>query len=204
MNDPKSIIEPIAGYLLDSIAKLRGDVYVPHSLTKLQALVRLRRVTGATTVIEVGSYKGVTTRRLSRFFEQVLSIEIDPELCEHARRRCSTRRNVTIYQGDGKVLLPQLAATVRNCVLFLDGHFSGDGTGHGDEPEPVLAELDVVSPWIGNFVGLVVDDFRLFGVERGWPRKSEVMAALEQVLPAPQWRHAVLDDQFVAMRVRGR
>jgi hypothetical protein len=30
------------------------------------------------------------------------------------------------------------------------------------------------------------------------------MAALEQVLPAPQWSHAVLNDQFVAMRVRGR
>lgn len=200
MNDPKSIVEPIAGYVLDSIAKLRGDVFVPHSLTKLQTLVRLRKVTGATTVIEVGSFKGVTTRRLSRFYDHVLSIELDPGLCEQARRRCSSRRNVTIYEGDGKVLLPQLAATVRDCVLFLDGHFSGEGTGHGDEPEPVLAELEAVRQYIDHFVGLVVDDFRLFGVERGWPRKSEVMAALEQVLPAPQWTHSVLNDQFVVAR----
>ena len=204
MNDPKSVVEPIAGYVLDSIAKLRGDVFVPHSLTKLQTLTRLRKTTAATTIIEVGSYKGVTTRRLSRFYEQVLSIEIDPALCEQARRRCAARRNVTIYEGDGKVLLPQLAATVRNCVLFLDGHFSGEGTGHGDEPEPVLAELDVVRQCIDNFVGLVVDDFRLFGVERGWPRKSQVMAKLEQVLPSPQWSHAVLNDQFVATRLRRR
>lgn len=202
MNEPKSIIEPIAGFLLDSVAKLRGDVFVPHSLTKLQTLARLRKDTGATTVIEVGSFKGVTTRRLSRFYEQVLSIEIDPALCEHARRRCRKRRNVTIYQGDGKVVLPQLAATVRNCVLFLDGHFSGEGTGHGDEPEPVLAELDAVTQFVDNFVGIVVDDFRLFGVEPGWPRKSQVMAALEQVLPSPQWSHTVLNDQFVARRQR--
>lgn len=204
MNDPKSIVEPIAGYVLDSIAKIRGEAFVPHSLTKLQALTRLRKTTGATTIIEVGSYKGVTTRRLSRFYEQVLSIEIDPVLCEQARRRCATRRNVTIYEGDGKAVLSQLAATVRKCVLFLDGHFSGEGTGHGDEPEPVLAELNVVRPCIDNFVGVVVDDFRLFGVERGWPRKSQVMSMLEQILPSPQWSHAVLNDQFVATRLQRR
>jgi hypothetical protein len=200
MNDPKTILEPIGGYLLDLAAKLRNDIFVPHSLTKLHNIARVRWHTGATSVIEVGSFKGVTTRRLSRIFDCVHSIEIDPTLFEHARRRCADCKNITFHLGDGKVVLTKVAADVQKCIIFLDGHFSGEGTGHGDEPEPVLAELDIISRYLPNFLGIVVDDFHEFGVAEGWPRKSEVMAKLECSLPEPEWMHAVMNDQFISMR----
>lgn len=202
VNDPKTFFEPLAGYVLDVAAKLRNDVFVPHSLTKLHNIAKARQRTGANTVIEVGSFKGVTTRRLARLFDVVHSIEIDPGLYDVAKRRCADRPNVTVHLGDGKKVLADIAPNVRRCIAFLDGHFSGEGTGMGDEPEPVLAELDIIARHLGNFVGIVVDDFREFGVAEGWPRKSEVMAKLERVLPEREWQHAVINDQFVVTRRR--
>lgn len=202
MNDPKTILEPIAGYVLDTIAKLRNKPYVPHSLTKLHNLAACRRLTGAKEVIEIGSYKGVTARRLSYLFDRVITIEIDQKLHEAARKRCAGRANVDLILGDGAKILPEVASRVSGAVIFLDGHFSGGETGHGDEPEPVLKELDIISSHLDNFVGVVVDDFRLFGVEKGWPMKHEVMQKLENLLKPPAWSIAIVNDQFVAYRAR--
>ncbi len=204
VNDPKTFVEPLAGYMLDVAAKLRNDVFVPHSLTKLHNIAKARQRAGARSVIEVGSFKGVTTRRLAKLFDVVHSIEIDPRLYEMARQRCADRSNVTVHLGDGKKVLADICPKVSRCIAFLDGHFSGEGTGMGDEPEPVLAELDVIERHLDNFVGLVVDDFHEFGVAQGWPRKSEVMAKLERVLPEREWLHAIINDQFVVTRRQDR
>lgn len=200
MNDPKTLLEPLAGYALDLLAKLRNRPFVPHSLMKLHNFRTCRDLTGAETAVEIGSYKGITARRLSRLFKQVVTVEIDPALHEIAKARCADRPNVRLLLGDGSHLLPQIAGEVSKALLFLDGHFSGGETGIGDEPEPVLKELDLIEPHIGNFTAVVVDDFRLFGVEQGWPSKSEVMAKLEKVLPQSQWDHFVMNDQFVCVR----
>lgn len=203
MNDPKSILEPIGGYALDLIAKLRNRQFVPHSLTKLHNMKTCRDMTGATTAVEIGSFKGVTTKRMSHLFEKVISVEIDEALYHQAGKRCAGRKNVELLLGDGAKLLPEIASRVNKALIYLDGHFSGGETGQGDEPEPVLKELDLIAPFISNFVAVVVDDFRLFGVEPGWPRKSEVMQKLEMLLPETQWRLSVLNDQFLAVRKLG-
>ena len=200
MNEAKTFLEPLAGFMLDSWARVTQRPFVPHSLTKLRNLAVAQRLSGATTVIEVGSFKGVTTKRLARYFGQVISIEIDPALHAIASKRCAHKSNVTILLGDGAVLLPEIVAKTKNSLLFLDGHFSGGETGQGDEPEPVLVELDHIAASIDNVVGVVVDDFRLFGVEGGWPRKSEVMAKLEQVFPETHWTLLIQNDQFIAVR----
>ncbi|MER9228543.1 hypothetical protein NKI39_23470 [Mesorhizobium sp. M0664] len=202
MNDPKSILEPIGGYVLDVVAKLRNRQFVPHSLTKLHNMKTCRDMTGATTAVEIGSYKGVTTKRMSYLFEKVISVEIDEELYHQASKRCAGRKNVELMLGDGAKLLPDIAAEVRTALIFLDGHFSGGITGQGDEPEPVLKELDLIQANLDHFCAVIVDDFRLFGVEPGWPRKAEVMQKLEDVLPASEWAHGVLNDQFLAVRKR--
>ncbi|MER9681907.1 hypothetical protein NKJ23_21740 [Mesorhizobium sp. M0184] len=203
MNDPKSILEPIGGYALDLIAKLRNRPFVPHSLTKLHNMKTCRDMTGAMTAVEIGSYKGVTTKRMSLLFRNVISVEIDEALYLQASKRCAGRKNVELLLGDGAKLLPEIAARVNKALIFLDGHFSGGETGQGDEPEPVLKELDLIAPFLSNFLAVVVDDFRLFGVEPGWPMKSEVIQKLEILLPETQWRLFVLNDQFLAVRKLG-
>jgi len=200
MNEPKFFIEPYAGYLVDVFAKIRNRPFIPHSLMKLHNLKFCRDVTGAQTAVEIGYYKGMTAKRLSRLFQNVVTVEIMPELHEIAKKRCRTKRNVELLLGDGSELLPSIAERVSSAVLFLDGHFSGGETGQGDEPEPVLEELDLIANSLQSFEAIVVDDFRLFGVEDGWPTKSEVMLKIERLLPAPDWNIYILNDQFVVIR----
>lgn len=200
MNEPKTFLEPLAGYGLDVWSKLRNLPFTPHSLTKLHNLRTVRNLSGARTVIEIGTYKGVTTRRLARLFPKVVTVEIDEALHRHAKARCAGVRNIEFLLGDGSVLLPAIIAREQSTLLFLDGHFSGGETSQGDEAEPVLKELDVISANLDRVCGVVVDDFRLFGVEKGWPRKSEVLAKLEAVFPEPQWTISILNDQYIAFR----
>ena len=200
MNEPKFFIEPMAGYALDLLAKIRNKPFVPHSLTKLHNLKLCRDISGAKTVVEIGTFKGVMAKRLSRLFDRVVTVEIVPELYEISKKRCANRKNIELLLGDGSQLLPKIAADVTNAVLFLDGHFSGGDTGQGDEPEPVLKELDLIEAHLENFNAVVVDDFRLFGVDKGWPKKSEVLEKLEAVLPASDWNHYIINDQFVTVR----
>lgn len=202
MNEAKTILEPIAGYLVDIYAKLRNRIFIPHSYTKLHNLKLCRDLTGAITAVEIGSFKGVTAKRLSYLFKNVVTVEIDPDLHRQSKARCKGRANIELLLGDGAVLIPDIAARVKNAVLFLDGHHSGGKTGLGDEPEPVLKELDLIAAHLDNFVAVVVDDFRLFGVERDWPMKHEVMAKLENLFKAPHWQIAVLNDQYLAIRLR--
>lgn len=200
MNEPKTFIEPIAGYALDLLAKIRNRPFVPHSLTKLHNLKFCRDETKSKLVIEIGSFKGVTARRLSYLFDKVITVEIDSNLHEICKKRCADRKNVQLILGGGKEVLANLAPVIEDAVLFLDGHFSGGETGYGDEIEPVLEELDVISNCIESFSAIVVDDFRLFGVESGWPAKSVVMLKIEQILPSPVWTHYILNDQWVCIR----
>ena len=199
MNDAMTFFEPLAGLMLDELAKFRNLPFVPHSLTKLRNIQTCRKLTGATSVVEIGTYKGVTTRRLSWIFDQVITVEIDATLYTQAVERLKRRTNVRLIHDDGVSALPAIAKEVRKAVLFLDGHFSGGDTGLGDEPEPILKELDVIQSNLSSFVAIVIDDFRLFGVDKGWPMKSEVMAKLETSL-TDDWQIMVMNDQFVAVR----
>jgi len=200
MNDPKSIIEPIGGWFVDGFAKLRNRPFVPHSLTKLQNIIACRDLSGARTAVEIGSFKGVMTKRLSYFFDKVISVEIDESLYRIAKERCRRRNNVELIQGDGTKLLGSISARVERALIFLDGHFSGGATGHGDVPEPVLQEVDLMQQHMKNYVGVVVDDFRLFGVEKDWPSKGEVLHKMEETFPHPQWNINVMNDQIIAYR----
>lgn len=204
MNDPKTFIEPVIGFVADILAKIRNRPFVPHSLMKLQNLKVSRDMTGAKTIVEIGSFKGITTRRLSYLFDRVISVEIDPVLHGIAQQRCGGRTNIELLLGDGSQLLGGIAGNIEKAVLYLDGHYSGGQTGMGDEPEPVLRELDLVADNLDRFSAVIVDDFRLFGVEQGWPSKADVMLKLETLLPSPVWKHYVMNDQYVSMRHGGK
>jgi hypothetical protein len=203
LNDAKTFLEPLAGLLLDEISKLRNSPFVPHSLTKLRNISTLQKLTGAKEVIEIGTYKGVTTSRLARIFDKVTSVEIDRELYEGSRTRLQRLDNVVLLLGDGKELIREASSTANNAILFLDGHFSGGETGIGDKPEPVLKELDEIRDNIGNIAGILIDDFRLFGVEQGWPLKSVLLNKIEHELPPEEWNHLVMNDQVLCYRKAG-
>jgi Ribosomal RNA adenine dimethylase len=200
MNDPRTFLEPLAGYMMDLWWRFRNRPFTPHSLTKLHNIRTAQVLSGAKTAIEIGTYKGVTAKRLARIFDRVVTVEIDPVLHEEARKRCAGFKNITFHLGDGSKLLPEIIRSENNILFFLDGHFSGTGTGHGDEPEPALMEIDIIGRHIDKISAVVVDDFRLFGFEPGWPTKSQLVSKLETTFDQKSWTIVPLNDQLLVYR----
>lgn len=200
MNNASTIFPALGGYIVDIKKKLSNEIFVPHSLTKLQNIDMCRRITGATTAIEIGTFRGVTARRLAKRFDKVVTVEIDEALHAEAVEKSKKFENIEFILGDGEKVLNDIAARVDNALLFLDGHFSGGQTGMGAEPEPLLAELQIISQYLTNFRSVVIDDFRLFGIEPGWPSKSQVFKQIETTFRGVEWTASVLNDQIIINR----
>jgi len=192
----------MAGYLLDLFRFANGAPANMHSLMKYRVIRTLASRVGAHCLIETGTFRGVTAARCARVFDTVLTVELDAKLAAQAKVHLAKYRNVTVYQGDAVALLPQMLAHpgAARCVVFLDAHYSGGITAHGQAPEPAIAELDILAQRRDRIAGIVIDDFRCFGVEDGFPTKAQLLTAIETHFPHPAFAIRALSDQLVIER----
>lgn len=179
------MLRSLAGHGVDLWRLLRFDPKNPHGLSKFRQLMAVAKRTGATTFIETGTYLGHTTRRASRKFDRVITIEVVPEIYENARRSLSDCKNVECILGDCNAVLPGILerGDVSDCLIFLDGHYSGGITGMADVPEPAIDEIETIGQHKDKVCGVVIDDFRTFTGNDQMPTKSALLAAIEQWLP---------------------
>ena len=185
MNRQKSTLAALGGHGKDIWNMIRFNVTNPHSWSKYRQLKAVGQRTGAKMLVETGTFLGNTSMRCSKVFDQVVTIELDPDLHKRAKQFLSSRENVECILGDATQKLPEVLSRddCKKAVLFLDGHFSSGETAHGDVPEPACELLDSLAQFKEKIHGIVVDDFRLFGVEAGWPRKSELIRSAEEDFP---------------------
>lgn len=171
-----------AGYIQDLYRIAGMNFSNPHSFTKFLIINKLRKSTGATVLVEAGTYRGITTARCSSVFDKVYSIELDPTLAAAAKKFLSKKKNVNVIQGDALQVIPELLENenLNRVLLFLDGHFSGSETGHGHIPEPAAEELKTLSRYSEKIRAIVIDDVRSFGTEPQFPKKSELLQSAEQ------------------------
>lgn len=200
MNKPNRSIQAAAGHLIDLVNLVSFRFDNPHSYSKFRIIDRVRKLSCAETLIETGTYRGVTTSRCARVFEHVFSIELDPELAASAAEFLRKRTNVKVIQGDGLIEVPKLLEreNVNDVLVFLDGHYSGSGTALGDMAEPACEELIMLAGYRDQICAIVIDDFRCFGVEKDWPKKSEVVRVLEDIFP--DFTIVIHMDQVIAFR----
>lgn len=194
-----AFLNALAGHAVDLTDVVRMRFRNPHSLTKLRMLVALGRQTRSEQVIETGTYLGLTARRLSAHFQHVYTVEIDPDLHRKAAAYLRSRRNVTSMLGDGLEALPEILAKpeVTRAVVFLDGHYSGSGTGRGNEAEPAVLELPVLARFRDKVGAIMIDDFRCFSVNDGYPSKSALVAECERLFPPRSYDLSVWFDQLI-------
>jgi hypothetical protein len=144
--------------------------------------------------IETGTYHGDTVNEMKGRYGRVVSIEVDPVLCGKARERFRGDRNVEIILGDCARELPRILETVSEpAVFWLDGHWSGEGTGKGEVEEPVLLSLRQIRehPVKGHVI--FIDDALLDG--RGRPGIVECSSAWRST----RHRIRILDDIVLAV-----
>lgn len=202
MRAPGAILSGIGGFATDVYRMATCQLTNPHSYLKFLTINRVRKETGSTTAIETGTYLGGTAYRCSKVFEKVYTIELDAALANEAKRNLKRCANVEVIEGDAVVALEKLFREhdFDRATIFLDGHFSGNGTACGILSEPAVAELEVLGRYIGRISGIVIDDFRTFGVESGAPTKSQLLEAVERQFPSTQFGVQIQNDMVILMR----
>ncbi len=190
-----------AGHLVDLWRLVSFRYSNPHSYTKVRNITSVARRTGATQMIETGTYLGNTAMRCASRFERVYTIELDGKLAARAAAYLRKRRNVEVIQGDALVELHRILARdgVERLLVYLDGHFSGGVTALGDRPEPACEEIEVLGRCKDRIRGIVIDDFRCFGTEPGWPTKSALLRSIETNF-GKEFEILVHLDQVLVMR----
>jgi hypothetical protein len=165
-----------------------GRSRLPPPSAKRAHLLTLLRERGHTVFVESGTYLGDTVAFMAKHAEHVVSVELHDELWRRAVERFADVPHVDIQHGDGLDLVPEIVAQLTAPpLIWLDGHYSGEGTALGRENEPaasILGSLGEVSP-AGTTV--VIDDLRLFGTS-DYARLDELVLSARQAFPAARVR----------------
>lgn len=202
MNRQNRNFQALIGHLVDLYRVAKFNFNNPHSYTKYRAINSLRKRSNAKNFIEIGTYLGVTTKRCAPHFEQVYTVELDIDLANQAAEYLAKNQNVEVIQGDGLELLSKILKrpSIDDALIFLDGHFSEGDTACGDFPEPAVEELRVISQYKHKVSAVIVDDFRLFGIQEGFPSKSALMKSAETYFGEDDYTVQVYLDQLILCR----
>lgn len=96
---------------------------------------------GYRTLVETGTYLGDTVAGCLPYFQRIVTIELDPQLAERARRRFREHPNVTVVERDSATVLPEVLPD-DSAVFWLDAHFCGEITAKGKLP--LRTELETI------------------------------------------------------------
>jgi predicted O-methyltransferase YrrM len=142
----------------------------------------------ATVFIETGTYRGDTSRILSKRVHQVVSVEIDKRLATLARERFGNS-NIEILEGDRAELMSSIVSRFKNqvCLYWLDGHYSSGVTGGKVKPVPVQRELEEILPFLKSSDLIVIDDIREFD-GKNYPSLDHLTSYITQIRPDLDYR----------------
>ncbi|MBI4353092.1 MAG: hypothetical protein HY593_04105 [Candidatus Omnitrophica bacterium] len=185
------------GHGVDLVRILKFNFRNPHSYTKFRMICSFKEKAGCHVLIEAGTYHGVMADRCSAIFDKVYTIELDEGLARRASCYLRDKRNVSVICGDALKILSGILEKdeVRDVLVYLDGHFSGEGTACGELAEPAVEELNVLSKHKSKVHAIVVDDFRSFGTEAGFPSKSSLLKSAEDAFGGGSFEITVHLDQ---------
>ncbi len=116
--------------------------------------------------IETGTNRGFGIGRAlySGMFEEFYSIELAPHLYEYCKNLYADFKNVHIFLGDSRQVLPQILEKISSPATFwLDGHYSSGETAKSLTNNPILGELDCIKNHFLKNHTIMIDDAKLFG-----------------------------------------
>src|SRR5580700_6116838 len=168
----------------------------PRKLT-----LAVKDMVGARVFVETGTCTGATARWAASNFDRVISIEIEPRLYLAAAESLRDCANVDLRCGPSEaVLKTALIGLPGPAILWLDAHWSGDGTGGEHNECPLLEEIRIIDDRCADHV-IMIDDARLFlnspprpHKPEHWPSFAQVMAALRASAPAA---YVVIHDDVI-------
>lgn len=135
----------------------------PSHFYKIALLRKLAVEYKRNVFVETGTFRGDTTYALSGQFDRCVTIEVDQVLFEAALERFRGKPNIQVIRGDSGKIIPEVLNGLTGAAIFwLDGHYSGVGTGMGHAEAPIRAELEaILRPSRFDHI-VAIDDARLF------------------------------------------
>lgn len=163
---------------------------VPHSV-KVRNILTVAELFGIKVLVETGTQAGATLAATLDYFDRLYSIEIYEPSVVAARKRFAAYPKVKIIHGDSATALPELVKSIEEPILFwLDGHYSGEGTGMGEQHSPIIAEINhirMLRPKARD--AIIIDDARLFVGKDGYPLLGEFLESVKRTFGVEP-RHA--------------
>ena len=202
MNKQGSLFAPLVGRAIDLYRLANYQLANPHSLAKVGLIKEIQKRHQASTFIESGTYLGVTTKRLHRCFNKIYTFEIDAKLASRAKKFLDSYTNIIPAHGDALEGIRNVLgnkAPGETFMLFLDGHVT-HGPCNPDYPEPAILEIEYASRHKEAIEAIVIDDFGNFGLESGFPKKSELISACEDLLSEDNFIISIEYDMLAITR----
>jgi hypothetical protein len=141
----------------------------PHGV-KARNLLCLADLFGIDTLVETGTFRGDMISATKKRFRKIYSIEVFEPLASAASAKFSNDKNVEIINADSSDALPALLPRIIEPVVFwLDGHYSGPGTGKGRVETPILKEILAIKAVRDGSDVIVIDDAQAFGSDPAFP-----------------------------------
>jgi hypothetical protein len=169
---------------------------------------QLRDAFGLRRAVETGTYLGTGARTLAGIFDEVVTIELSPELAAQAQRSLDDCVNVSVIQGDSRVVLAKVVNDEIPSLYWIDGHWSGGLTAGQESECPILEEISAIRQGPSDSC-VLIDDARLFVAApppphdpAHWPTLVEVIDALRS---REERRHTtVIGDLIVDVPAAGK
>jgi len=117
------------------------------------------------SMIETGTFQGVSTKYFAKYFDEVHSVELGQDLFDKAKTTLKPYPNIFLYQGN---TVDRLSEMMDHCSgrigFFLDAHYSGGITARGPSDQPIADELRVIFSKGHNDCVITMDDIRDFNL----------------------------------------
>jgi hypothetical protein len=157
---------------------------------KHNTLSNIRGPNGPRVYVETGSYIGDSIgRAIAAGFKEIHSIELSEKFYTHCCKRFRRKLGVHIHHGASEKVLPKIVAKIKEpAIIFLDSHWSKGGTAKGDNPVPLLLELEALARMPVKKHTIMIDDIRLFGSDDAdgiWKEitSDKVIEAVKKINP---------------------
>jgi len=139
----------------------------------------IRYATRYVNLVETGTAQGVTTEVLAKFYKRVWTIELARDYYDAAQVRLGQYPHVKQILGSSATCLQDVVDEVAGpAVYFLDGHYSGPGTGQDfdiDTPDiPIMKELEILAKEKWPNV-IIIDDARLFKGQEHYDKLGKLL-----------------------------
>lgn len=162
--------------------------YVYFSMPK-ELVLKFKAKANIKNFIETGTYKGGTAFWAAENFENVITIEIDPEISKATASRSDCPKNIQFLVGNSKDVLPQAVKTLKGRSLFwLDGHWCNVSEFGKEDECPILDEIHAIAHLQDAII--LIDDARAFQGplppphnSELWPRVDEIIVLLKKLFP---------------------